>query len=138
MTDPRIDTYILKAQPFAKAILRRLRAVVHRACPDVQETMKWRFLHFDYKGMFCAMAAFKAHCTFGFWKHTSLVERGILDRAGKKALAAFTAFSPSDRREYVPWVTEAKSGDTRRRRLETAVAWMAEGKSRNWKYEVRR
>jgi hypothetical protein len=200
MTDPRVDAYIARAQPFAKPILRRLRAVVHQACPDVQEIMKWSHPHFDYKGMFCGIAAFKAHCTFGFWKHTLLVDRGILDGAGgamgsfgritsidqlpsaaklgaiikaaatlndegvkvtrpkvtpkptvrppayftaavrqnTKALAAFTAFSPSHRREYVTWVSEAKSEDTRRRRLETAVAWMAEGKSRNWKYEARR
>jgi uncharacterized protein YdeI (YjbR/CyaY-like superfamily) len=52
-----------------------------------------------------------------------------------KALAAFEAFSPSHRREYVDWVTEAKTEATRTRRLATAVEWMAQGKSRNWKYE---
>ena len=52
-----------------------------------------------------------------------------------KALAAYQAFSPSHRREYIEWITEAKSEETRNRRLETAVAWMAEGKSRNWKYQ---
>jgi uncharacterized protein YdeI (YjbR/CyaY-like superfamily) len=53
----------------------------------------------------------------------------------KKARATFDALSPSHRREYVEWVTEAKGEATRTRRLATAVAWMAEGKSRNWKYE---
>jgi hypothetical protein len=55
-------------------------------------------------------------------------------RANKKALAAFEAFSPSHKREYVEWITEAKTEETRQRRLDTAVQWIAEGKSRNWKY----
>jgi uncharacterized protein YdeI (YjbR/CyaY-like superfamily) len=52
-----------------------------------------------------------------------------------RAGAAFVAFSPSHRRDYVEWITEAKGADTRRRRLDTAIEWIAEGKSRNWKYE---
>jgi len=55
-------------------------------------------------------------------------------RGNKKASATFDAFSPSHRREYVEWITEAKGEDTRRRRLEQAIEWMAEGKPRNWKY----
>jgi len=66
--DPRIDAYIEKSADFAKPILRHLRDVVHEACPDVEEKMKWSFPHFDYKGMMCSMASFKEHCTFGFWK----------------------------------------------------------------------
>lgn len=65
--DPRIDAYIEKSAGFAQPILRHLREVVHAACPEVEETMKWSFPHFDYKGILCSMAAFKAHCTFGFW-----------------------------------------------------------------------
>jgi uncharacterized protein YdeI (YjbR/CyaY-like superfamily) len=53
----------------------------------------------------------------------------------KKAAAAWKAFSPSHQREYVEWITGAKSEETRARRLETAVAWIGEGKGRNWKYE---
>jgi hypothetical protein len=56
-------------------------------------------------------------------------------RKNTKARAAYAAFSPSHQREYIEWITEAKSDATRTRRLETAVAWMAEGKSRNWKYQ---
>jgi uncharacterized protein YdeI (YjbR/CyaY-like superfamily) len=66
--DPRIDAYITKAAPFAQPILTHLREVVHAACPDVEETMKWSFPHFMYNGMLCGMAAFKQHCNFGFWK----------------------------------------------------------------------
>lgn len=66
--DPRIDAYIEEAADFARPILTHIRDVVHAACPDVDETMKWSFPHFDYKGMMCSMAAFKAHCTLGFWK----------------------------------------------------------------------
>ncbi len=56
-------------------------------------------------------------------------------RKNPKALAAFKAFSPSHKREYVEWVIEAKQDATRARRIATAVAWMAEGKSQNWRYE---
>ncbi|HMD34722.1 MAG TPA: YdeI/OmpD-associated family protein [Vicinamibacterales bacterium] len=56
-------------------------------------------------------------------------------RRNSKARAAFDAFSPSHKREYVEWITEAKAKETRVRRLQTAIEWMAQGKSRNWKYE---
>lgn len=66
--DPRIDAYIAKSADFAKPILTHLRKLVHTACPQVGEKIKWSFPHFDYKGMMCSMAAFKEHCSFGFWK----------------------------------------------------------------------
>jgi uncharacterized protein YdeI (YjbR/CyaY-like superfamily) len=55
-------------------------------------------------------------------------------KRNKKANATFEGFSPSHKREYIEWITEAKTAGTRARRLETAVEWMGEGKSRNWKY----
>ena len=78
--DPRVDEYIDRAQPFAKPILRHLRKVVHAGCPEVEETMKWSFPHFDYKGIFCGMASFKGHCTFGFWKASLLEGLGGVDK----------------------------------------------------------
>ena len=66
--DPRIDAYIAKAAPFAQPILRHLRALVHRGCPAAIETVKWSMPHFEHAGAILGgMAAFKAHCTFGFW-----------------------------------------------------------------------
>jgi uncharacterized protein YdeI (YjbR/CyaY-like superfamily) len=50
------------------------------------------------------------------------------------AAATFKAFSPSHKREYIEWITEAKSAETRARRLAQALEWMADGKPRNWKY----
>ncbi len=68
--DPRIDAYIEKSAEFARPILVRLREIVHEACPDVQESMKWSMPNFDYAGgILCGMAAFKQHVSFGFWKH---------------------------------------------------------------------
>lgn len=72
--DPRIDAYIDKAAAFAKPILKHLRKIVHAGCPQVEETMKWSMPHFDYKGVMCGMAAFKAHCAFGFWKQSLIFE----------------------------------------------------------------
>ncbi|MEO7368682.1 MAG: YdeI/OmpD-associated family protein [Gemmatimonadaceae bacterium] len=53
----------------------------------------------------------------------------------KKASAAFEKLSPSHRRDYLEWITEAKTDATRDKRIATSVEWIAEGKSRMWKYE---
>lgn len=67
--DPRIDAYIAKAAAFAQPILTHVRGVVHRASPDITETIKWSMPFFDYNGAPLAnMAAFKAHAAFGFWR----------------------------------------------------------------------
>lgn len=58
-------------------------------------------------------------------------------KKNKKAAAAFKEFPPSHKREYADWISEAKREDTRKRRADTAVEWMAEGESRNWNYEKR-
>jgi hypothetical protein len=111
--DPRVDAYIAKSADFARPILKHLRKVVHGASPEVEETLKWGSPIFVYRGIVAGMAAL---------------------RRNKKALATFEGFSHSHKHEYVEWVTEARTEETRRRRLETALEWMAEGKSRNWKY----
>lgn len=195
-----VDAYIAKSADFAKPILNHLRELVHKTCPNVEEKMKWGFPHFDYKGeMLCSMAAFKQHCSFGFWKASLMKDPVLLETAksevamghlgkiislkdlpsdkklvawikeamklndegkkvvkvkptvkkevsvpdyftaalkkNKKALATFEAFSPSCKREYIEWVTEAKREETRNKRMADAIAMMAEGKKRNWKYE---
>jgi len=194
--DDRVDAYIAKSADFARPILIHLRDVVHAACPEIEETMKWSFPHFMYKGILCSMAAFKQHCSFGLWKSSLIVEKGRddvekgmgqfgritalsdlpskkilsgyikqamkLNDAGiksptrskpktpqevvvpddlrislqknKMALATFDKFAPSHKREYIEWISEAKTDATRTRRLERAIEWMAEGKPRNWKY----
>ncbi len=194
--DPRIDAYIAKAAEFARPILKHLRKVIHAGCPQVEETIKWGMPHFDYKGPLCGMAAFKQHCSFGFWKSELIVgasEKGAeamgqfgritsladlpsekvlaghlrkaveLNEAGirkpstprskvkkdlvvpdyfkaalkknKKAMQTFEGFSYSHRKEYVEWITEAKRDETRAQRVKQAIEWLAQGKSRNWKYE---
>ena len=198
--DPRVDAYIAKAAPFAQPVLEHLRGLVHKACPDVRETMKWSMPFFEYRGQILAnMAAFKAHCSFGVWgkeivaamRKDGLPVKGGMGSLGKIAavkdlprdsallgylrqamvlvedgsktfpkrskaakpeiapppelLAAlkknktaakvFAAFSPSCKREYADWIAEAKREETKERRVAQAVEWIAEGKSRNWKYE---
>jgi uncharacterized protein YdeI (YjbR/CyaY-like superfamily) len=85
--DPRIDAYIEKSADFAKPILEHIRKVVHKACPDVVETVKWGMPHFDHKGPICHMAAFKQHCAFGFWKQ-ELLEQDAFP-AEKTAMGGF-------------------------------------------------
>lgn len=86
-TDPRIDAYIEQAADFAKPILLHIRSLVHQACPEITETMKWSFPHFDYKGIVCSMAAFKRHCAFGFRKQ-SLLESDAFPKE-KTAMGSF-------------------------------------------------
>jgi len=78
-TDPRIDTYIKKAPAYAQPILTHIRQVVHDACPDVQETLKWRSPTFVHHGILCGMAAFKHSALLGFWKSKVLVDRGFAE-----------------------------------------------------------
>ena len=57
--DKRVDDYIARSADFAKPILNHIRQLVHTACPQVvEESIKWSFPNFDYKGPFCSMAAF--------------------------------------------------------------------------------
>ncbi len=83
--DPRIDAYIASSPEFAQPILTHIRSVVHAACPDVEETMKWSRPHFQYKGMLCQMSAFTAHCALGFWKGSILFP----DSPGMEAMGHF-------------------------------------------------
>lgn len=85
--DPRIDAYIAASAEFAQPILEHLRAIVHDTCPEVAETMKWSFPHFQYKGMLCSMASFKAHCAFSLWKGELLL--AAEDDKGKEAMGQF-------------------------------------------------
>src|SRR5262245_30977705 len=92
--DPRVDAYIEKSAPFARPILAHLRAVVHEACPKVEETLKWRMPSFEYEGILCGMAAFKAHCVFGFWKHALVV--GTEGERWKEAMGSFGRLTSLD------------------------------------------
>ena len=197
--DKRVDDYIASSADFAKPVLNHLRQLVHKACPEVEEVIKWSFPNFDYKGPFCSMAAFKEHCSFGFWKAAimedaqklkanrddamghlgkiqsladlppdkiligyikeavklndegiklpprrkstetkELIVPGYFTTAlnkNKAALKIFEAFSPSHKKEYIEWITDAKSEETRNRRMAKALEQIAESKALNWKYE---
>lgn len=194
-SDPRIDAYIAKAAPFAQPILSHVRARVHAAAPDAQETIKWSAPSFTVDGkILLMMAAFKAHAALNFWRGQEIGDKqpkaGAMGQFGKltsvddlpsdkefdalireaadlaktapaprkakhepkaaaqihpdfakalaanpKAKAVLDGFSPSARRDYVEWISEAKQEATRAKRIATAVEWLAEGKKRHWKYE---
>lgn len=55
--------------------------------------------------------------------------------SNKKAKQVFEKFPPSHKREYLEWIIEAKTEVTRNKRMATAIEWLTEGKSRNWKYQ---
>jgi len=203
--NPKVDAYLAKVQPFARPIMEHLRELVHQACPEIEETIKWSRPFFEYRGVIlCNMSAFKEHCSFGFWgeeiaavlreakvvdgdgmgsfgriaslkdlpsdkqmlawvrqaaafvdsgQHTSPIaarrrvvksqkpsvgtpaEFATALQKNKKAAAAFAAFSPSCKREYVEWIADAKRPETRDKRIAIAIEWISEGKQRNWKYQ---
>lgn len=87
--DPRIDAYIEKAGDFAKPVLRHIRDLVHKADPRIEETVKWGMPFFEYKGPICMMAAFKAHCSFGFWKSSRLNDPAKMLHDGEPAAGSF-------------------------------------------------
>lgn len=66
--DPRVDAYIARAAGFAQPILTHLREVVHAACPEIRETLKWGCPSFELTGMVFGMASFKRHAKWGFWR----------------------------------------------------------------------
>jgi len=77
------DAYIAKAPEFARPILEKVRRLMHQACPDIEEVMKWGHPHFDYRGPVAGMAAFKQHAAFGFWKAQLISDsEGHLSKAG--------------------------------------------------------
>ena len=66
--DPRVDSYIAGSAEFARPVLKHLRKVIHQGCPAAVETIKWGCPFFDYHGLLCGFAAFKAHCSMFFWR----------------------------------------------------------------------
>lgn len=107
--DKRVDQYIKKSSDFARPILFHFRKIVHKSCPQVQETIKWGFPHFDYMGTMCSMAAFKGHCAVTFWKASLMKDKQLIINAkSEKAmghLGRITSLKdlPSDKKltEYI-------------------------------------
>ncbi len=195
-----VDDYINNAPDYAWPILKHLRELVHKACPGIDEQIKWGSPFFDYKGTVCNMSAFKNHIGFGFWKMSLMKDpqklfEQKLDAAGslgkitkmsqlpsdkiliayikeavelnekgakvvatkhpkanipvpaylkrelaanKKAAAYFASLSDSHRREYLEWVTGAKTEPTREKRVKQMLQMLSEEKHHNWKYEQRK
>jgi uncharacterized protein YdeI (YjbR/CyaY-like superfamily) len=80
------DAYIAKSAEFAQPILKKLRRLFHQACPSIEETIKWGFPHFEYRGI-GSMAAFKNHVSFGFWKAKLLSDsHKLLEGVGETSM----------------------------------------------------
>ncbi len=198
-TDPRVDAFIEKSAEFAKPILMELRSLIHEAHPEIQETWKWSFPNFTYRGkIICSMSAFKQHCSFGFWLAAQLPDpHQILEKVGKTSMGSlgkithvsqlpdrvvlieyirtaielstkvvnspqkrtasekwekssldfpelfadspkqaisFDAMSVSKRKEYMAWIEEAKTEQTKMKRIQTMMQNLLENKSLHWKY----
>ena len=91
--NPKVNAYVVKVQPFARPIMEHLRELVHQACPEIEETIKWSRPFFEYRGVIlCNMSAFKEHCSFGFWGEeiaAVLREAKVLGGDGMGSLARF-------------------------------------------------
>lgn len=105
---PRIDAYIARQADFARPILTRLRDLVHETCPEVEEKIKWGMPSFEYHGILCSMAAFKAHATFGFWKHDLVIGA---DEKSRQAMGSFGRLTSVEqlpaKRRFVAWMRRA-------------------------------
>ncbi|WP_158994188.1 YdeI family protein [Mucilaginibacter sp. L196] len=197
-----VDAYIANSEDFAKPILEHWRLLIHKNCPDVEETIKWSLPHFDYKDdNMCVVASYKNHCSFTFLKAElmtnprlkinkdlkpiqrflgkiskitdlppddefismlkeamQLNEKGIKIKRNKpesdkpkiletpdyllvalitnpKAKEVFESKSNSFRKEYIVWITDTKTDETRQKRISEALEWIGEGKSRFWKHQ---
>lgn len=106
--DPRVDAYIVKSAAFAQPILSRLRDLVHEACPEVEETLKWgapSFMHAG--GILCFMAAFKQHASFGFWKHALVLGEDV-PREGMGSLGKLTRLDDlPPKKQLLAWIRKA-------------------------------
>ena len=92
-TDPRVDAYIANKAEFAQPILTHLRAILHEACPECEETIRWGMPSFTYKGKILAQfAAFKAHATFGYWNDSMLSQ----DEKNRSAMGQFGRLTTLD------------------------------------------
>lgn len=95
--NPKVDAYIARAAEFAQPILAKIRALFHKGCPKVEETMKWGFPHFECQGILGSMAAFKNHVSIGFWKAALLKDpQGLLAGVGNTSMAALKAAARDD------------------------------------------
>jgi uncharacterized protein YdeI (YjbR/CyaY-like superfamily) len=106
-----VDAYIEKAAPFARPILKRLRRLYHKACPEIQEVLKWGFPHFEHKGIVGSMAAFKEHASYSFWKAPLMRDpHGLLTAVGNTSMGAMKVSSvdelPADS-ILLEYITEA-------------------------------
>ena len=111
---PKVDAYIQKSQLFAQPILSQIRKVVHTACPEVQETIKWGRPFFEYKGVILGnMSAFKEHCSFGFWGQeigAVLRNAGALKDGAMGSLGRITSVvSLPPEKLLIAWVRQAAS-----------------------------
>lgn len=110
--NPKVDAYIRKAQPFAQPILVHLRTLVHEACPQVEETIKWSRPFFEYRGVIlCNMSAFKEHCSLGFWgleigavlRKAGVVRDGAMGSLGR--ITSVAALPPE--KKLIGWIAQA-------------------------------
>ena len=110
--NPKVDAYVAKVQPFAQPIVTHLRDLIHRGCPEVEETIKWSRPFFEYRGaILCNISAFKQHCSFGFWGEeigAVLREAKVLHDDGMGSLGRITSLKdlPSDK-QMLSWIRQA-------------------------------
>ena len=110
--DPKVDAYIAKLEPFALPIMKHLRQLVHEACPKIVETIKWSRPFFQHGGVIiCNMAAFKQHCSFGFWGEEMgalLRDAKVVRAGGMGSLGRITGLKdlPADKL-MLEWIKQA-------------------------------
>lgn len=160
---PAVDSYIANSAEFARPILTRVRAAMHKACPQIEETMKWSAPFFEYKGVVAYMAGFNMHARFGFWKQRLMNDpAGLFKAPGSSGMGGSKIRSAADLPSDAVLIRYIKAAvalnelgaqvprPARKKRPPPkppadlvaafkmnpkAIQWMAEGKTRHWKYQ---
>src|ERR1700727_3750658 len=107
-----VDAYLSTVAPFALPVLEHLRELVHKGCPEVEETIKWSRPFFVYRGAILGnMSAFKEHCSFGFWGEeigAVLRDAKVVQKDGMGSLGRITSVKdlPSDKL-MLGWIRQA-------------------------------
>lgn len=83
-----VDSYYAQQPPEKRALLEKLRALVDKAVPDAESSIKWGVPFYQRKGRnVCSIAAFKEHVGINFFASPDvLVDPGEKLEGGGKSM----------------------------------------------------
>lgn len=105
-----IDEGIASAEPFAKAICKKLRAIILKAEPGIIEDWKWGPNYYK-DGMVCGFWYFKKHCSIVFYQGALLKDKKKVLQMNEGNLhnrhIKYTDVNQIDEKLLIEYITEA-------------------------------